>query len=400
MKLCKYACALIIAVVLSITALPVQAFDSTTKSYAGAGTSANPYRYIIDPDESDAKASWKSIVDLRYPFIASEQFGPERSAPLVKVLEIRKGNSPGGELLYSWRYDGNTIAAGLVPDAYKQLPYFGNKRAPLYLRIDFLEDSTYSSNVPDKVNRKMAVFLKFRLKTDITTGSATITVDVKDKLPNGYRASVFFYGGNTEVTHTPGGGTANEHKPYYVSSSVQVTNGHVTFPIRHGGNYVIFADAPAQTSSAPASSQSTLTSSITTQVSAALQAKPNGKAASPITLAIDKDALPNANATKAATIAVDGTAAVSEETVAESAQAAPKKEGANTTAEDFGDATTVTTSAVSASTFASASISINKNARSGLLNFADGTQTIAVIIPVLCLAGFAVVYIIWKKKGN
>lgn len=244
----------IMIVIALFSQVTVYAFESTDAPYAGSGTSTDPYRYLILGNEPGVKSTWKSLVDLRYPFLQEEYFGAQREQPLVKVLEVHEGDQQNGKLLYSWKFNGNDVLPDLQPDNLPesggQLAYYSERRRPQPLKVTFDKNEAYAAGLPT-INESEAMFLTFECNTDIIIGRATMTFFVAEHFADGDKVSVYYYGGNTGSHHGTAEPLVHDYEPYFVQKGVVVQNGYLSFDIKHGGSYVLMKEnAPVEKDSA------------------------------------------------------------------------------------------------------------------------------------------------------
>jgi Leucine-rich repeat (LRR) protein len=184
--------------------------------YSGSGTAADPNRYLID---ETCKVTWKHVNEIK-------------AADITEIYEKRNGDTTSGKLLYSWQFKPENLT-----DAY----------GPYFLGIYFYKGDIVSG-LP---GGDSAMYFSVSHKRHFP-GVVILKLNVSGAFSDGERVSVTYYGGyDAEIVH----GTSpiidpNEirdvDEEQMIVSGLVVSNGCVTFSIRHGGNYYLLSETPPE----------------------------------------------------------------------------------------------------------------------------------------------------------
>lgn len=239
-KMKKHVLPLLVILAMAVsTAIPTFAFTSTSTPAGGSGILSDPYYYYSY--YGDAQTTWKAVVDLRYPFISGNQFGTARGDGLVKRSDVYEGAGGTGNLLYSWLFDGTAIPSNWTRQSGSNtFPDIYNIRHPFDVGIDFVEDTAYSANLPSGLDPNDVLFLKLVNNYDFCAKCVSLTLHLdkvaSGKFSDGTILSIYQYSAQSAANH--GNGTITYYTPGEITR-VTVTNNTVTFPLSHGGSFVL-----------------------------------------------------------------------------------------------------------------------------------------------------------------
>ena len=183
--------------------------------YSGTGTADDPNRYLID---ETCKVTWKHVNEIS-------------AGGITEIYEKRSGDTINGRLRYSWLFSPENLT-----DAY----------GPYFLGIYFY-DGDITSGLPGGDGAK---YFSISHKRHFP-GVVILTMDVSGSFSDGERVSITYYGGyDPEIVHgtspiiAPGEIRDVDEESRIIVSGLTVSNGYITFLIRHGGNYYILSDTP------------------------------------------------------------------------------------------------------------------------------------------------------------
>ena len=184
--------------------------------YSGAGTAEDPNRYLID---ETCKVTWKHVNEIS-------------AGGTTEIYEKRSGDTINGKLLYSWLFKPENLT-----DAY----------GPYFLGIYFY-DGDITNGLPGGEGAK---YFSISHKRHFP-GVVIVTLDVSGSFSDGEHVSLTYYGGYVaEIVHGTSpiiapGEIRDVDEETLIVSGLTVSNGYITFSIRHGGNYYILSDTPPE----------------------------------------------------------------------------------------------------------------------------------------------------------
>ncbi len=193
----------------SVQAQTLGVIGDNVESYAGSGSSSDPFRYLFD---SNSKITWKHLSNIK-------------EKAYKEIYEKRQGNTPEGRLLYSWTFSGADIT---TPEG----PYF--------LGINFYSGDSVSGLKGGSNSRYFSLACKRELP-----GPATISLYVGDYYKEDAVLMLYYYGGyDPSVIHgsapvTDRNEIRKEDSLKKVADGLLVRKGYVEFRLRHGGNYFL-----------------------------------------------------------------------------------------------------------------------------------------------------------------
>lgn len=249
-----------------------QILNDVSVFYAGSGTSAKPYLYLVDGTNTgnsdttnDVKVSWKHLnriagygddgtgtakLKTSSGILINSSDGTGVNA-VAETYEYREGNAVDGDIIWAWTFDGKNRDP--ILDAYKH---------PADLNVDVKKESGI-------------VYANFACGVDLW-GTASVKLYVGDYFKDGEKVTLTYKSGCGDNDQMHGTWRYTNETWDTVIKDVAVDDGYITFDITHGGKFSLTSSSGEN---AATSGGAAATGNITAKLSLTASIDNSGKAA-------------------------------------------------------------------------------------------------------------------------